>query len=90
MEMKTKIYTISLPCYSPRKGELLGKLQSELDDVEFVGLDELSGIGGTQGREEAYRNIKEMKGKIDGILVLGGYLDHELTSFGLPVCQWHN
>jgi hypothetical protein len=85
MEMKTEIYTVFLPCYSPRKDELLGKLQSGFDDVEFVGLDELSGIGGTEGREEAYRNIKEMKGKIDGILMLGGYLDSELTSFGLPV-----
>lgn len=85
MEMKTKIYTIFLPCYSPRKDELLGKLQSELDDVEFVGLDELSGIGGTERREEAYQNMRGMKDKIDGILVFGGYLDRELTSFGLPV-----
>jgi hypothetical protein len=85
METKTEIYTIFLPCYSPRKDELLGKLQSEFDDVEFVGLNELSGIGGTEGREEVYQNIKEMEGKIDGILVFGGYLDQQLTSFGLPV-----
>jgi len=56
MEMETKIYTLFLPCYSPRKDELLGKLRSELDDVEFAGLDEFSGIGGTEGREKAYQN----------------------------------
>lgn len=85
MTEKAKVYSIFLPCYSSRKDGLLGKLQSELDDVEFVGLDELSGIGGTGGRKEAYQNIRRMKDKIDGILTFGGYLDHELTSFGLPV-----
>ena len=44
MTEKAKIYSIFLPCYSSRKDGLLGELQSELDDVEFVGLDELSGI----------------------------------------------
>jgi hypothetical protein len=83
--MRTKIYTIFLPYCFPRKGEIIGKLQSELDDVEFVGLDELSGIGSTGGREKAYQNIRRMGGGIDGILVFGGYLDQELTSFGLPV-----
>jgi len=56
-----------------------------LTKLEFVGLDELSGIMVTKGREKAYQNIREMKDKIDGILAFGGYLDHELTSLGLPV-----
>jgi hypothetical protein len=83
--MKTQLYTIFLPCYSLKRDELLGKLQSRLDDVEFVGLDELSGIMSTEGREQAHRSIGEVKDEIDGILVFGGYLDRELTSFGLPV-----
>ncbi|MEA3345549.1 MAG: hypothetical protein U9Q78_04805 [Chloroflexota bacterium] len=85
MNTTAKIYTIFLPCYSPERDELLGKLQSRLDDVEFMGLDELSGIMSTEGRDEAYRSIREVKDEIDGILVFGGYLDRELTSFGLPV-----
>lgn len=83
--MKAKIYTIFLPAYSPKKSELLRRLGEELNDVDFIGLDELSGIMATEGREEAYRNIRRMREEIDGILVFGGYLDGELTSFGLPV-----
>jgi nitrogen regulatory protein PII len=85
MNTTVTIYTIFLPCYSPRRDELLEKLQSRLDDVELIGLDELSGIMSTEGRDEAYRSIREMKDELDGILVFGGYLDHELTSLGLPV-----
>jgi hypothetical protein len=83
--MKAQLYTIFLPCYSPKKDELLGQLQSRLDDVEFIGLDELSGIMSTEGRDQAYRSIGEVKDQLDGILVFGGYLDRELVSFGLPV-----
>ena len=85
MTVKARIYTIFLPCYSPRKSELLGRLQSELANVEFVGPDDLSGIMDTEGREEAYQNIRRMKGEIDGVLVFGGYLDRELSLLGLPV-----
>ena len=84
-EMKVKIYTIFLPCYSSQKDNLLGRLQNELDDVEFVGSDELSGIMATEGRRKAYQNIRNMKDELDGVLVFGGYLDREITSFGLPV-----
>ena len=85
MTVKARIYTIFLPCYSPRKSELLGRLQSELANVEFVGPDDLLGIMDTEGREEAYQNIRRMKGEIDGVLVFGGYLDRELSLLGLPV-----
>jgi len=83
--MKTQLYSIFLPCYSPKKNELLQKLQSQLDDVEFVGFDELSGIMSTEGREQAYRHIGEVQKQIDGIVVFGGVLDREIVSFGLPV-----
>ena len=83
--MKAQLYTIFLPCYSPKKDELLGKLHSRLDDVQFIGLDELSGIMSTEGRAQAHRRIREVRDEIDGILVFGGYLDRELVSFGLPV-----
>jgi len=85
MQVKGKVYTIFLPCYSPKKGDLLRTLRSELNDLYFIGLDEFSGIMATEGRERAYQNIRRMKGEIDGVLVFGGYLDHELTSLGLPV-----
>jgi len=55
--MKTQLYTIFLPCYAPKKDELLGQLRSRLDDVEFIGLDELSGIMSTEGREQAYHSL---------------------------------
>jgi len=55
--------------------------------VEFIGLDILPYcfVMSTKEREKVYRNIKKMKDQLDGILVFGGHLDHELTSFGLPV-----
>jgi hypothetical protein len=83
--MKTQLYAIFLPSYVRKRDELLRKLRSRLDDVEFVGRDELSGIMSTEGREQAHRRIREVKDEIDGILVFGGYLDRELVSFGLPV-----
>ena len=83
--MKTRLYTIFLPCYAAKRDELLGELQRRLEDVEFIGLDELSGIMSTEGRDQAYRSIGEVQDQIDGILVFGGYLDRDLVSFGLPV-----
>jgi len=84
---KAKVYSIFLPCYSSKKDGLLVKLQGELDDVDFVGFDEFpdQDEGSMGGRKEAYQNIRSMKDKLDGILIFGGYLDHELNSFGLPV-----
>jgi hypothetical protein len=83
--MKTQLYTIFLPCYAPKKDELLEQLRRRLDDVDLIGLDELSGIMSTEGREQAYRRIRQAKDRLDGILVYGGFLDRELASFGLPI-----
>jgi len=83
--MKTQLYTVFLPCYAPKKDELLGQLRRRLDDVEFIGLDELSGIMSTEGREQAYRRIRQARDRLDGILIFGGFLDRELASFGLPI-----
>lgn len=80
-----KVYTMFLPCYAPQRDEILNRLHARLDDIEFVGLDELAAIMSTKGREEAYRHIAERREELDGLLVFGGYLDRELTSFGLPV-----
>jgi len=86
-KMKTKIYTIFLPFFSKKKNNLIGKLQNKLGDVEFIGFSELPGCSDMtrEEKDEVYRNIKQMKDQIDGILVFGGYLDKELTSIGLPV-----
>jgi len=64
MTDKAKVYSIFLPCYSSRKHGLLRELQGELDDVDFVGLDELSDIMGTEGRTTAYQNIRRVKDKM--------------------------
>ena len=85
MTSKAKIYGLFLPCYSAQKDELLKKLQVSLPDVEFVGLDKLSGINDTDDREDAYRNIAAIRDELAGIVVFGGYLDRGLTSLGLPV-----
>ena len=85
MTNKAKIYCLFLPCYSAQKDELLKRLQAGIPDVEFVGLDNLSGINDAAGREGAYRNIAAMRDELAGIVVFGGYLDRGLTSLGLPV-----
>jgi len=41
---KAKIYTLFLPCYIPRKNEILNKLHESCKDANFIGFDELSGI----------------------------------------------
>jgi len=71
----------------PKRDELIGKLQNELEDVEFIGFSELSYcfVMSKKDKDEVYGRIKRMKDKIDGIIVFGGYLDKELTSLGLPV-----
>jgi len=92
MSPKVTIYTVSLPCFGWPGGraerladEVMAKLQARLDDVRFVGLDQLSGIMSTEGRAQAYQHIAALRDELDGIVVFGGYLDRELVSFGLPV-----
>jgi hypothetical protein len=92
MSPKATIYTLFLPCFGwpGRRGErladeVMAKLQARLDDVRFVGLDQLSGIMSTEGRAQAYQHIADLRDELDGILVFGGYLDRELVSFDLPV-----
>jgi len=80
-----KIYTIFLPHYFVKRDQIINKLQRLIQHVEFTGFDKLSGIIDRKGKALAYQNIKRQQHDLAGILVLGGFLDHQLTSFGLPV-----
>ncbi|PIS29685.1 MAG: hypothetical protein COT43_03185 [Candidatus Marinimicrobia bacterium CG08_land_8_20_14_0_20_45_22] len=81
----TKIYTIFFHQIQSKKDDIIIKLVDFHKDVEFVGLSNLSSIENTEEKNAIYQEIRDLTDDLDGIIVFGGYLDHQITLFGLPV-----
>lgn len=82
---KTHIFTIYLHGFNAVIDSIIGKLNSHLPDIEFIGHCLLKGILDEKGKSKIFKEIENQRENIDGILVFGGILDHRITSFDLPV-----